>query len=102
MYYSDRATVVKSGTPVPLSATRLMASWVELVADKDNTGLVYVGGTNTTKGTGVAKTYQGIPLYQGIWLLLRELGGQAYYDLRYVYIDADNDGDSVDFVYGRI
>lgn len=105
MYYAGRVTVAHAGTPVPFSSTRIVAAWVEMVADKDNSGLVYTGGTNTTKGTGngLNKDYEGIPLYPGIWLLYRAIDYPVnVYDLRYLYLDADNDGDSMDFVYGVV
>jgi hypothetical protein len=103
MYYSDRIKVDVAGTPKPFTTTRVMANWVEIVADKDNTGLVYIGGSNTTHGTlnGTNKDYIGIPLYKGIWLLFREMGGPPCYDLSTIYVDADNNNDAIDFVYGR-
>jgi hypothetical protein len=78
-----------------------MCAWVEIVADTSNAGLVYVGGRNTTRGTGAPFTYEGIPLYPKVWLLMREMGGPNCYDLQYIYVDADNANDSVSFVYGR-
>jgi hypothetical protein len=102
MYYSSRAKVITHGVPVPLTTDRVMASWVEIVADPSNTSWVYVGGPNTTRGGGpLSKTYEGIPIKPGVWLLMREMGGYAFYDLRYIMVDSETDGDSVDFVYGR-
>lgn len=103
MYYSDRKTLTTAGKPEPLKSTQTKASWIELMADKDNTGIVYLGDKNTTHGTGngMNKDYQGIPLYPGHWLLFRWMDDYNPYDLQHIYMDADNDGDSVDFVYGR-
>lgn len=103
MYYSSRKILTTSGIPEPLSATKLKCAWVEIVADPANTGLVYIGDSTTTKGTGggLNKDYQGIPLYPGVWLLFRWMDAYNPYDLNGVYMDAENDGDAVDFVYGR-
>jgi hypothetical protein len=103
MYYSDRKTLTTSGVPEPLKSVQTKAAWIELVADPTNAGLVYLGGPTTTKGSGggLNKDYQGIPLVPGEWLLFRWMDDYNPYDLQHVYLDADNDGDSVDFVYGR-
>lgn len=103
MYYSSRKTLTTSGVPEPLTPIQVKTSWIELVADITNSGLVYIGGSTTTKGTGngLNKDYQGIPLYPGEWLLFRWMDAYNPYDLHTIYMDADNDGDSVDFVHGR-
>lgn len=104
MYYSRRVSVAAPGTKVALTTARTMANWVEITADRDNTGIVYVGGANVFHGTlnGTNKDYIGIPLYKGVWVLFREMGGPAAYDLSTIYIDADNANDAIDFVYGRL
>jgi hypothetical protein len=101
---NGRVTVPKAGTPVPFSLVPARALWIEMVADPTNKGVVYTGGTNASRGGGpTSKTYEGIPLYPGVWLLYRTIDYPSEpYDLRYLYIDADNSGDSMDFVYGVV
>lgn len=88
-----------------------MAGWVTIHANAANgggTGYVYVGGVGTdglntcavTKGSG-AKTYVGHPIVAGDWVSFRELGGPAYIDLRYIWVDADADGYKITFNWGE-
>jgi len=110
MIHSGTATVVTSGTPVALASTRTMAGWLTIHANAANgggTGYVYVGGIDpttgvcaVTKGTG-AKTYIGHPIVAGDWVSFRELGGPAYIDLRYIYVDSGGDGYKITFNWGE-
>jgi hypothetical protein len=100
-FYSRRVAVAAVGTPVRFASSG-RAAWVEITADPANTGLVYVGGPETTRGTGAPKTCVGVPLLPGIWHLLRESSGVNYYDLTQLYVDADNATDAIDFVYARL
>ena len=109
MVKSGTATVAASGTPVALASERTMAGWITIHADAANgtgTGYVYVGGIDpvttacaVTKGS--TKTYVGHPILAGDWVSFRELGGPAYIDLRYIWVDADGDGYRITFNWGE-
>jgi hypothetical protein len=107
MLYSGRATVAAAGTKVALASTRTMASWVTCVGDISNAGTVYVGGDNVQNSSGGAMTYIGHPLVkpaaggQPNFINIREVGGPPIYDLSLIYVDADTNGDSITFNYGR-
>ena len=111
MLYTGTATVAAHGTPVALAAVRTPASWVTVHARANNAGPVYVGGvtdvaaplnTDAVKNAvDNANAYVGHRLIPGDFVNLREMGGATYLDLRYIYVDADNDGDVVTFNYGR-
>ena len=112
MIYSGRKQVAAAGTPEPLVATRTMASWLTVVALRDNDGIVYVGGVDeTNKACAVVKgstTMVGHPLIKpnaatdaSDFCNFPEVGGPAYIDLSKIYVDADNNGDGVAFNYGR-
>jgi len=107
MVHTGSATVVAAGTRVPLSATHEAASWLTIVGDKDNDGTVYVGDVTVKNASGGAHTYIGHPLVkpaagaQPNFVNIREMGGPTAYDLKDIYIDADNAGDRVTFNYGR-
>jgi len=105
MIYSARKSVTTHGVPVPLLASTVdhidrMAGWCTVCADKDNTGVVYVGGTNTCNSTDNAGAYIGHPLAKGEFVNLREMGGPSYIDLATIYVDADTSLDAVTFNYG--
>jgi hypothetical protein len=100
MIYSGRKAVTTAGVKVALADTRTMAGWVTVCADKDNVGIVYVGGSNVANASAPGG-YMGHPLLQGEFLNLREMGGPSYLDLRYIYIDVDTSDDAVTFNYGR-
>lgn len=100
MIHSGRATVTTAGTRVALASVRTPAAWVTVVADKDNTGYIYLGDITVQNNQGSTKQYIGHPLNKGDFANLRELGGPSYIDLKYVYIDADTSGDAVTFNYG--
>jgi hypothetical protein len=107
MLYSGRVKVTAAGTKVPLAATRTMASWITCVGDLSNTGTVYVGNKDVKNASGGAMTYIGHPLVkpaagaQPNFLNIREVGGPPIYDLSTIYVDADTNGDSITFNYGR-
>lgn len=102
---SGRKAVTTAGTPVTLLASTVdhairMAGWVTVCADKDNTGVVYVGDSTTQNASG-AGGYIGHPLAKGEFVNLREMGGPAYIDMAQVYVDADTSLDAVTFNYGQ-
>jgi hypothetical protein len=102
---SGRKAVATAGIPVTLLATTVdhavrMAGWVTVCADLDNTGVVYVGGTEVQNASG-AGGYIGHPLAKGEFVNLREMGGPAYIDMATIFVDADTSADEVTFNYGQ-
>lgn len=105
MIRTGRKAVAAAGTPVTLLASTVdhsirTAGWVTVCADKDNTGIVYVGGSNTCNASAPGG-YIGHPLLKGEFLNIREMGGPSYLDLALIYIDADTNNDAVTFNYGQ-
>lgn len=97
MIHCGRATVAAAGTKVALAATRTMASWVLCTSDPSNTDYVYVGDSNVRN---LAAGPVGCPLTPGNWHIFREVTGIPYIDLKDIYIDSDDNGDSVSYIYG--
>lgn len=105
MIHSARKAVAAHGTPEPLLASGVshvirMAGWCTVCADKANSGVVYVGGTNTVNSTDNGGAYVGHPLAAGEFVNLREMGGPPYIDLNLIYVDADTSADAVTFNWG--
>jgi hypothetical protein len=81
-------TISTSGTPVKLTASSTSMKRVDVVAGVNNSGTVYVGGSNT-----LASSKTGLPI--------TSLGSAPIYvnDLSSVYADSTSSGDTVSFVY---
>lgn len=81
-------TVTTSGTPVQLLSSSTDCKRIDIVAQSGNTGIVYVGGSNT-----LASTQTGVPL--------APLGSYTFFvnDVSIVYADSTASGDKVSFVY---
>jgi hypothetical protein len=108
MLYSIRKSVTTHGTPEAFTSDRVIASWCTAIADINNSGPVYIGGLDPdTKSCGVKNQVDNTNLYVGHLLLpgdfmnIREMGGVTYLDLRQVFIDADNSGDSCLLNFGK-
>ncbi len=105
MIHSGRKNVTSATVPEPLVPSSTahisrMASWVTVIADKDNSGYVYIGDSTTTNASGGYRTYVGHPLSPGDFLNLRELGGATYLDLSGIYVAVDSSGGGVTYNYG--
>lgn len=85
---SGTKTVTTSGTRVQLISTATECKRIDVVADSNNSGIIYVGGATT-----LASTITGIPL--------TPTGSYTFYitDVSNVYIDSTASGDKVSFVY---
>ncbi len=83
---SGEKTVTTAGTAVALHSSRRVKA-LTVIAKSSNTGRVYVGGADvssaTNEGLGPGET---ISFEAVTWL-----------DLADIYIDADNNGEGVDF-----
>ncbi len=80
-------TVTTAGAAVPLVAASLIVSGIAIVAKSTNTGKIYVGGQ------GVDNTVNdGLAAGKGL-----NINPKTHLDLALVYIDADTNGEGVDF-----
>jgi hypothetical protein len=93
MTYDDSKTVSNAGTRVPLKATRIMACTVTVTARVANTGNIYLGGLTIAAG-------RGKELVPGMAFTF-PLHIKPIYDLNAINIDADVNGEGVDYVYER-
>lgn len=85
-------TVDASGTAQTLFATQLEVAKAIIKAQSDNTGNIFVGGSDVSSTTGYV-------LDAGEKVILEP--PQGYVDLSQVYIDAGTTGDGVEVIYYR-
>lgn len=101
---------------MPLSATRIIAAFVTIYpriggtagAPTQNVGQVRLGGKPslpdnvTLNGASTAIPFgAGMPLNPGDAGVLWPMQASAPIDLNNVYLDVDNSGDGVQFIFGR-
>ena len=84
---SSAKTVSAAGTAEALSTSSQRVKCVSIIAKRNNTGNVYVGGSD------VASTTNG-GLAPGDSL---EVVSQSWLDLKDIFIDVDTNGEGVDF-----
>lgn len=94
MIHTGTKSVTAAGTAEALVSSHTPAAWVIVAAKRGNTNYVYVGDSTVTSSNG-------IPLAPGNNLPMPMMGGPNCYDLFGVYVDADTNGDGVNFFYGR-
>ena len=85
---SGEKTVTTAGTAVALASSRRVAA-VTIVAKDDNTGKVYVGGSDIASGTN-----NGLAPGDIVQVAADAPG---YLDLADIFIDSDNNSEGVDF-----
>ena len=85
---SSEKTVSASGTAEALSSSQRVKS-VTVIAKTGNTGQVYVGGSDVASTTN-----DGLAPGDAL-----EVGSEGWLDLNDIYVDADTNGEGVDF-YG--
>ncbi len=109
MIYHGFKAVAAAGTAVPLAATATPAAFVSIFYRTGNSGgEVRVGGGSGT-GHQSATTFpptsipsgSGAPLIAGSAAVIFPGNAIQQYDLSTIYIDADTNGDGVQFIYGR-
>ena len=86
-HISSEKTVTAAGTSEALSSTSQRVKSLSVIAKADNTGQVYIGGSD------VASTTNG-GLAPGDSLIIPAVN---WLDLNDVYIDVDVSGDGIDF-----
>lgn len=107
MIYHGSKTVPAAGTAVPLSATPVKCQWItffpRIVGGTSNTGEVRIGGRLQGAATAPASIAQGtgMPLQPGDAGVAWPTGAPGMYDLAQIYIDADNNNDGVQYIYGK-
>ena len=83
---SSEKTVTSAGTAEALATSQRVRS-LTLVAKQGNSGRIYVGGSDVDSSTN-----DGLGPGDSL-----EVPAENWIDLADVYIDADNDGEGVDF-----
>ena len=85
-------TVTVAGTPVPVSASQIIAPGCLIQAAKSNTGVIYAGGTD------LDATHRGIELGPGEAVEIVGpgiSGSEEEINLAQIYVDAATSGDKV-------
>lgn len=109
MIYHGFKVVAAAGTPVPLASVPTPAAFVSIAYRSGNSGgEVRVGGasgtghqTNATFPPTSIPTGSGFPLIAGSSAVVFPGNAVQQYDLSTIYIDADTNGDGVQFIFGR-
>jgi len=112
MVYHGYKTSTTPGTAVALASKRTMASFVTVFPRKaggiPNAGEVRIGGNPTlAENQQFNGVTTGIPTGSGMALLPGDAGviwpmqAVAPIDLATVYLDVNNSGDGVQFLYGK-
>ena len=94
-----RQVVTTAGTRVQLSATNnTKVGGIIITAETDNTGAVVVGASTVVAAVA---TRRGTPLAAGKSMTINGswAGDEGRVDLSDIYIDAEQDGDGVTFMY---
>jgi hypothetical protein len=85
-------TVTTAGTRVPLSATSILCSWVQVQSKQTNGGKIFVGGVTIATGRGATlETAGDAQLFPRL-----HFNG---YDLSTIYVDSAVSGEGVDLLY---
>lgn len=98
-------TVTAAGTAVPLAtgSQPVPANWLTIyprvVSGVSNVGEVRIGGIPTAPATGIPSG-SGARLSPGDAAVVWNTPG--YFDLREIYVDADNNGDGVQWLGGVV
>lgn len=104
MIYHGQKVVAVAGTAEPLTATRFACSTVTIQPLADNTGEVRIGGrlvsAEDTAITSIASGY-GLALSPGDSGVAFPVGPPAQYDLSSIFVDADVNGEGVQFIAVR-
>lgn len=87
------ATVTTHAVAVPLATTKTLASWLMIQAFTTNVGQCRVAGKQTT----IAANH-GFEVNKGDTAVGWYIPG-GHFDLNLIYVDSDNDGDAVKFIY---
>lgn len=109
MVYHGFKTSSTVGTAVPLAADRNMASFVTIFPRTGNKGEVRIGGnplssTNGALNGGTSAAIasgSGMPLSSGDAGVVWPMMAAVPIDLATIYMDVDNSGDGVQFIFGR-
>lgn len=91
-------TVATHGVAVPLKSTSQRAAFVSIWAKTTNAGQVRIGGPPHAGGS--IPSGSGAPLLSGDAAVTWVMPGVANFDLNLIYVDADTDGDGVQWIFG--
>ena len=109
MIYHGQKTSTTPGTAVPLTSARHMVSFLTVFPLAANQGEVRLGGNpqnaeNAALNGGASAAIasgHGAPLTAGSATVAWPMMAVTPVDLNTVYIDVDNSGDGVQFIFGR-
>lgn len=89
-----RKVVTNAGTAEALGTTEV-ATYINIMAETDNTGVISIGGSTVV---AALSTRRGIPLSAGEGLTFTAKGSEVI-SLGEIYIDSTVSGDGVTFTY---
>jgi hypothetical protein len=112
MIYHGKVVSTTPGTAVPLSSSHFRASFITIyprvASGTPNAGEIRIGGMPTSADNIVLNgavasipSGSGIPLNPGDAAVVWPMTGPNPVDIATIYMDVDNSGDGVQFVYGR-
>jgi hypothetical protein len=107
MIFHGYKTVAAAGTAEPLATESTPCAWITFFSRKVgatvNTGEVRIGGfaqsAPKTVPTAIPQG-SGIPIQPGDASVVWPAGPPGGYDLARIYVDADTNGDGVQYCYG--
>ena len=92
-------TVSTSGTEVQLSSTASKVRWIEITGARKNKGPIYIGKSTISSGDPVTYVGKKLERHETWSMDIGSLGAadSAYIELNTIYVDAENDGDSINW-----
>ena len=99
MFVLGKQTVTTAGIAVPLSNTSLSVAKVILQAKKSNTGYIYYGDSNVSAEDGLFLPPHTDSLNTTPKTPVISSGIGNNVDLSNIFIDAEKDGEGVNFLY---
>jgi hypothetical protein len=98
------AVVTTAGTAVAITPgvrtpTAFLTIYPRIVSGTPNVGQVRIGGQPISPATGIPSG-SGMPLSPGDAGVVWPISATCPHDLSTIYVDADNNGDGIQFIWG--